>query len=101
MENIAETTGNVFRNISSYIDWLEPEQEQIFFEFEDQAHTFQIGLKTLLECLVFAIEEGELPDIDPSWWNAVCSIYGIRGPLDDVAEEDEESTTTHLKVRGL
>lgn len=41
--------------------------ENVVFLLKDNDHEFSIGLSTVLECLIFAIQQGELPKLPQSW----------------------------------
>ena len=63
-----------------------PCMEQLYFELEDKEHVFQIGIKTILECILFAAKEKQVPNLPLSWYTEVCSRYGI--PLSELFGED-------------
>lgn len=47
-------------------------QEQVVFSLKDkQNNSFSVGLTTILNCLSFAIEQGELPKLPRSWCSDV------------------------------
>ena len=51
--------------------------EHIIFLLEDsKQHKFSLGLKTVLECVAFAIENGDLPKLPTSWLDDVDRVYG-------------------------
>lgn len=51
--------------------------EQVLFMLQDsQGHDFSLGLTTVLECLAFAISEGNLPKLPISWLSNVDHTYG-------------------------
>lgn len=73
-ENLAMPTGNVYKNeTTKEYDVL---RDQLYFEMKDEYHTFQIGLRDLLECLKFAEDIGELPPHN-AWWFKVMDRYDI------------------------
>ena len=41
--------------------------EQVVFSLKDNYHEFSIGITTVLECLAFAIYQGNLPKLPRSW----------------------------------
>lgn len=41
--------------------------ERVVFSLKDNYHDFSVGLTTVLECLAFAISQGELPKLPRSW----------------------------------
>lgn len=82
--NIADTTGRVVYQSSP--TKTAPDMEQLYFELEDNEHVFQIGLKTILECILFGAKEKQLPDLPLSWYTEICSRYDI--PLSELLGED-------------
>jgi hypothetical protein len=71
----ADTTGGVEKRIVPTA--AAPDMEQLFFEMEDSEHVFHVGLKTILECILFAAKEQAIPELPQSWYTAVCSRYDI------------------------
>lgn len=51
--------------------------EQLVFMLKDKEHEFSVGLTTILECLEFAILDGDLPKLSSDWIEAVQSRYDI------------------------
>ena len=50
--------------------------EHIVFLLRDsQGREFSLGLKTMLECLAFAIDQGDLPKLPSSWLRDVDNVY--------------------------
>ena len=49
--------------------------EQVVFLLKDKDHEFSVGLSTIVECLAFAIKNGDLPKLPSSWLNLVDSLY--------------------------
>lgn len=84
INNIANTTNNATYQCSP--TKVSPDMEQLYFELEDKEHTFQIGIKTVLECLIFGVKEKQLPKLPLSWYTEVCSRYDI--PLSELFGED-------------
>lgn len=41
--------------------------EQVVFNLRDKDHEFSMGLSTVLECLAFAVKNGDLPKLPQSW----------------------------------
>ena len=41
--------------------------EPVIFHLKDKKHEFSMGLSTVLECLIFAIQQGDLPKLPMSW----------------------------------
>ena len=58
--------------------------EQVVFMLKDKDHEFSMGLSTVLECLKFAIENGELPKLPLSWVNIV-----YRKNISEISYYDE------------
>lgn len=84
INNIANTTGRAtYKTTSTKIC---PEMEQLYFELEDKEHVFQIGIKTILECILFASKEQQLPNLPLAWYTEVCSRYDI--PLSELFGEE-------------
>ena len=55
--------------------------EMLLFSMEHEGgRPFVLGLSTILECLGFAIERGELPKLPSFWANDVRSKFGINIP---------------------
>lgn len=49
--------------------------ENLIFTFKKGETLFHIPLSKILECLLIAETEGEVPHIDESWWDSLESIY--------------------------
>lgn len=49
--------------------------ENMVFNFKDGNHIFHLPLSKILECLLIAEAEGQVPEIDESWWDSLESIY--------------------------
>lgn len=84
IDNISNTTGRVTYQHST--TKISPDMEQLYFELEDKDHVFQIGIKTILECILFGVKENQLPNLPLSWYTEVCSRYDI--PLSELFGED-------------
>ncbi len=41
--------------------------ETVIFHLKDNNHEFSMGLSTVIECLIFAVQCGELPKLPLSW----------------------------------
>ncbi len=67
---IAHTTETVYQ-----VEDAEYMEEYLFFELQDKDHTFMLGLSTVLECLRFAEEKGEVPELSASWWDILERWY--------------------------
>jgi hypothetical protein len=53
--------------------------ETCIFELADKNNRhFSVGLITILQCLQFAEEHGELPKLPQKWWITVINRYNIR-----------------------
>ncbi|MEE0892236.1 MAG: hypothetical protein U0M61_10375 [Succinivibrio sp.] len=49
--------------------------ENLVFTFKEKDSLIHIPLSQILECLLIAETEGEVPHIDESWWDSLESIY--------------------------
>lgn len=65
--------------------------EQIVFALKDQNHEFSIGLTTVLECLEFAISQGELPKLPRSWCYDVEHTLNIELDKEGISYYDYET----------
>ena len=83
INNIANTTGRATYKCSP--TRVSPDMEQLYFELEDKEHVFQIGIKTILECILFGAKENQLPNLPLTWYTEVCSRYDI--PLSELFGE--------------
>lgn len=65
--------------------------EHVVFMLHDKNHEFSIGLSTVLECVAFAIKNGDLPKLPSSWVANVNSIYNYVGFLEgeDISYSDQ------------
>lgn len=84
INNIANTTGRATYN--HFSTKISPDMEQLYFELEDKEHVFQIGIKTILECILFGVKEKQLPKLPLTWYTEVCSRYDI--PLSELFGEE-------------
>lgn len=57
--------------------------EPVIFMMRDKEHEFSIGLTTVLECLAFAIQNGDLPKLPQSWLTDVDSVCGTHYAFDE------------------
>ena len=64
--------------------------ERVIFHLRDKDHEFTMGLSTVLECLMFAVEQGDLPKLPLSWCTDVDYAYGT-GYSDDTRYYYEDS----------
>lgn len=92
INNIADTTDRA--TYQSSPTKISPAMEQLYFEMEDKEHVFQIGLKTILECILFGAKEKQLPDLPLSWYTEVCSRYDI--PMSELFGEGENTESESL-----
>ena len=84
INNIANITGRVeYKHTPTKIS---PDIEQLYFEMEDKEHVFQIGIKTILECILFGVKEKQLPNLPLTWYTEICSRYDI--PLSELLGDD-------------
>jgi hypothetical protein len=84
INNVANTTGRVtYKNSPTKIA---PYMEQLYFEMKDNEHVFQVGIKTILECILFGVKEKQLPTLPLTWYTEVCSRYDI--PLSELIGEE-------------
>lgn len=84
INNVANTTGRVTYKHSP--TKISPDMEQLYFELEDKEHVFQIGIKTILECILFGVKENQLPNLPLAWYTEICSRYDI--PLSELFGEE-------------
>ena len=72
------------QELKSLLDKEKPNIEKIFcdncgenmvFNFKDGNHIFHLPLSKILECLLIAEAEGEVPEIDENWWNMLEELY--------------------------
>ena len=57
--------------------------ESVIFHLRDKEHEFTMGLSTVLECIMFAIEQGDLPKLPMSWLadaDHVCGTFYSDDP---------------------
>lgn len=52
--------------------------EQVVFQLRDKDHEFSMGLSTMLNCIKFAIQNGDLPKLPQSWVSSVEQGYYIN-----------------------
>lgn len=85
LEPRAGLTGDVYEPMDG------EERDSILFLLKDNSHSFTIGLSDVLECLKFAEEKGEVPELPEDWWNKVeCYYPELREPAEVPDEEDAE-----------
>lgn len=85
IKNIVDTTGRA--TYKSEPTKISPDMKQLYFELEDKDHTFQIGIKTIIECILFGVKEKQLPNLPFTWYTEICSRYDI--PLSELFGEEE------------
>lgn len=57
--------------------------EQVIFLLKDKDHEFSLGLETVLDCLFFAIKNGNLPKLPLSWLHIIDGIYDTTYSFND------------------
>lgn len=67
--------------------------ERVIFRLKDNDHEFSLGLITILECLEFAIKNGDLPKLPRSWCADTGDAYNIEFD-DDISYYDERADKT-------
>ncbi|KAB1440345.1 XRE family transcriptional regulator [Pseudodesulfovibrio senegalensis] len=50
--------------------------EELVFAMQDKHHDFSIGLRTILQCLRLAEQEGNVPPLPTDWWNKIACRHG-------------------------
>ena len=72
------------QELKSLLDKEKPNIEKIFcdncdgnmvFNFKNGNHIFHLPLSKILECLLIAEAEGQVPEIDENWWNILEELY--------------------------
>lgn len=58
-----------------------------FFLLSDSTHTFTIKVSDCLECLKFAEEKGQIPELPTEWWNRIGYPFPQVGNLVDPNKE--------------
>lgn len=51
-------------------------EHTVFYLKDSQGRDFSLGLMTVLECVAFAISNGDLPKLPSCWLSDVDSVYG-------------------------
>lgn len=49
--------------------------ENLVFTFKNENSLFHIPLSKILECLLIAEAEGQVPEIEERWWNLLEELY--------------------------
>lgn len=57
--------------------------EQVVFMLRDKDHEFSLGLTTVLECLAFAIKNGDLPKLPQSWLSDADTVCETKFSFDE------------------
>ena len=61
-------------------------EDIVFYLKDSNSHEFSMGLSTVLECLKFAIEHGDLPKLPLSW---ISRVYGFNKLDEKIAYQDK------------
>ncbi|MDO4831246.1 MAG: hypothetical protein Q4A46_07200 [Clostridia bacterium] len=64
--------------------------EHILFLLSDSKNNeFSVGLTTMLECVAFAIQKGDLPKLPSSWLKNIDDVYSTSFSFDkDISYDD-------------
>ena len=57
--------------------------ERVVFILKDNFHEFSLGLSTVLNCLAFAVKNGDLPKLPQHWASMIDDIYGSKLSFDN------------------
>lgn len=58
--------------------------EQLLFLLRDSRdNEFNVGLLTMLECIAFAVQNGNLPKLPVSWLKQIDDVYSTSFSLDE------------------
>lgn len=76
LENLAINTGEAL--VEPCINC----NETIYFALKDKDRGFSLGLITILECLRFAEEQGEVPELPNDWWISIINKYKLKYKLE-------------------
>ena len=93
MEKIAVPTGDVVKDMD--VD----REEYLFFLLKNETNEFTIGLGDILECLKFAEEQGEVPELPQEWWWKMSEVYPRLETYVDVPEEFSGTIIQKLSER--
>lgn len=64
----------------------------VFLLCDTQNRKFSIGLQTILECLMFAISNGDLPKLPASWLDDVDHTYNTDfSNIENISYYDEHT----------
>lgn len=72
-----QTLKNLFAKDKTKINNLLCENcgENLVFTFKNENSLFHIPLSKILECLLIAEAEGQVPEIEEHWWNQLEALY--------------------------
>ena len=66
---IATLIGDIIKDIDV------TKEDFLFFLLKNGTNKFTIGLGNILECLKFAEEQGEVPELPQEWWWRISEVY--------------------------
>ena len=52
----------------------------LLFAMRDEHHEFTLGITTILECLLAAVDQGAVPPLPDEWWREVVNHYKLTSP---------------------
>lgn len=58
-----------------------------FFLLSDSTHVFTLKVSDCLECLKYAEEKGQIPELPTEWWNRIGSLFP---QLEDLVDSDKK-----------
>lgn len=72
-----QTLKNLFEKDKTKINNLFCENcgENLVFTFKNENSLFHIPLSKILDCLLIAEAEGQVPEIEERWWNLLEELY--------------------------
>ena len=79
----AKLTVDAFENNNAEL------KDTLYFLLKDSVHEFTIGLSDILNCLKFAEEKGEIPELPRTWWREISCLYPEFEKLTDVPGDEE------------
>lgn len=82
MAEVMIPTGDVFKDMD--VD----REEYLFFLLKNKSNKFTIGLGYILECLKFAEEQGEVPELPKEWWYKMSDVYPRLESYVDVPDDE-------------
>lgn len=83
MEKMAVPTGDVVKDMDVN------REEYLFFLLKNKTNEFAIGLGDILECLKFAEEQREVPELPQEWWWKTSEVYPRLETYVDVPEDEK------------